>query len=205
VEQSRGQVLVWVVAAVLATLAMVRVVGGGEDGSRGPAPSVRMDREAGAAAAGDGAAGAYVHVAGRVHRPGLYRLPGSARVARAVEKAGGPAPGADLSAVNLAARVEDGQQIVVRRVGASPAAAGGAAAAAGGASSVAAGAGQAKLSLAQASQQQLEELDGIGPTLAKRILEYRDANGGFRSLGELKEVEGIGEKRFQSLSEAVTP
>jgi competence protein ComEA len=203
VEQSRGQVLVWVVAAVLATLAMVRVVGGGEAGTRGASPPVRVDREAGSGARGADAAGAYVHVAGRVHRPGLYRLPSSARVAQALEKAGGPAPGADLSAVNLAARVEDGQQIVVRRAGASAAAAGGAAA--GGATSPAAGPGQAKLSLAQASQQQLEELDGIGPTLAKRILEYRDANGGFGSLGELKEVDGIGEKRFQSLSEAVTP
>jgi competence protein ComEA len=122
----------------------------------------------------------------------------SSRVAFALERAGGPAPGADLSAVNLAAKVEDGQQIVLPRVGAPPAAG---LTAPGGASA----SGGAKLSLAQASQQQLEELDGIGPTLAKRILEYRDANGGFRSLGELKEVEGIGEKRFQSLSEAVTP
>ena len=60
-----------------------------------------------------------------------------------------------------------------------------------------------KLSLATATLEQLDELDGIGPTLAERILEYRTENGGFRSLAELREVEGIGEKRFASLSEAV--
>ena len=143
---------------------------------------------------GGGAGEVYVHVAGRVRRPGLYRVPASARVAMAVARAGGPAPGADLSAVNLAARVEDGQQIVLPRAGAAAAAGGGKP-----------GAGGAKLSLAQASQEQLEELDGIGPTLAKRIIEYRDANGGFRSLDDLKDVDGIGEKRFESLSEAVSP
>jgi competence protein ComEA len=56
-----------------------------------------------------------------------------------------------------------------------------------------------------ATVEQLEELDGIGPTLAERIVEYRDAHGGFRSIGELREVEGIGEKRFESLREALQP
>jgi competence protein ComEA len=162
---------------------------------------VRVDRRAAPPAGSGEAASTYVHVAGRVRRPGLYRLPAAARVAQAIERAGGPARGADVTAVNLAARVEDGQQIVLPRVGAAPAASGAAAGTAGNAGAAAG----VKLSLAQASQQQLEELDGIGPTLAERIIEYRDANGGFRSIGELKEVEGIGEKRFQSLSEAVSP
>jgi competence protein ComEA len=201
VERNHGQVLVGVVAAVLATLALVRIVGDGETGRGGGAPPVRVDRSAGATAPGGEPAGVYVHVAGRVRRPGLYRVPANARVAEAVERAGGPASGAEVAAVNLAARVEDGQQIVLPRTGTAAAASRGAAL--GGPGSAAAAG--AKLSLAQASQAQLEELDGIGPTLAKRILEYRDANGGFRSLGELKEVEGIGEKRFQSLSEAVVP
>ncbi|HEX2233581.1 MAG TPA: ComEA family DNA-binding protein [Thermoleophilaceae bacterium] len=207
-ERNHGQVLVWVVAAVLATLALVRIVGDGEHGSAGAAQPIRVDRSASAAVPEGESAGFYVHVAGRVRRPGLYRVPANARVAVAIERAGGPAPGADVSAVNLAARVEDGQQIVLPRAGAAGAGAATASGAPGGApgapASSGAGAG-AKLSLAQASQAQLEELDGIGPTLAKRILEYRDANGGFRSLGELKEVEGIGVKRFQSLSEAVVP
>jgi competence protein ComEA len=204
VERNHGQVLVWVVASVLATLALVRVVGGSADDAGGAPLPVRVDRpaSAGPGGSGGGAVKAYVHVAGRVRRPGLYPVPASARVAFALDRAGGPVPGADLSAVNLAAKVVDGQQIVIPRVGA--AAAVGASEGGAGASATA-GAPGAKLSLAQASQAQLEELDGIGPTLAKRILEYRDANGGFRSLGELKEVEGIGEKRFQSLSEAVSP
>jgi competence protein ComEA len=199
VERSRGQILVWLAAAVLATLAVVRLLDGGGGGASSASAPVRVDRSV-SGRGGDGeqagrAGGeAYVHVAGRVRRPGLYRLPVSGRVALAVERAGGPAPGADLSAVNLAARVEDGQQIVLPRAGA--------AGVAGGAKPGAAG---AKVSLAQASQEQLEELDGIGPTLAKRILEYRDANGGFRSLDDLKQVDGIGEKRFESLSEAVSP
>jgi competence protein ComEA len=199
VERSRGQILVWLAAAVLATLAVVRLLDGAGGSATSASAPVRLDRSV-SGRSGDGeqavrAGGeAYVHVAGRVRRPGLYRLPVSARVALAVERAGGPAPGADLSAVNLAARVEDGQQIVLPRAGA--------AAVAGGAKPGAAG---AKLSLAQASQEQLEELDGIGPTLAKRILEYRDANGGFRSLDDLKQVDGIGEKRFESLREAVSP
>jgi competence protein ComEA len=200
VERNHGQVLVWVVAAVLATLALARIVGGAEAGSNGASPQVRIDRSSSATRPSSETASVYVHVAGRVRRPGLYRVPANSRVAAAIERAGGPAGGADLSAVNLAARVEDGQQVVLPRAGTAPAV--GAAAATGSPGGAATG---AKLSLAQASQAQLEELDGIGPTLAKRILEYRDAHGGFRSLGELKEVEGIGEKRFQSLSEAVTP
>ena len=196
--------LVWIAVAVLATLAIARMLDDKGDGESA-GPPVRVDGGAAAArsgardAGGNGGGEVFVHVAGRVRRPGLYRLPAASRVAVALERAGGPAPGADLSAVNLAARIEDGQQIVLPRAGAAGLAAG--RAGAGGA----AGAAAPKLSLARASQAQLEELDGIGPTLAKRILDYRDAHGGFRSLGELKEVEGIGEKRFESLSEAVSP
>ena len=65
--------------------------------------------------------------------------------------------------------------------------------------------GVPKLSLGTATVDQLDELEGIGPTLAERIVEYRTENGGFRSIEELREVEGIGEKRFESLREAVQP
>ena len=63
----------------------------------------------------------------------------------------------------------------------------------------------AKLSLATATAEQLDELDGLGPTLAERIIEFRDENGGFRSIEQLREVEGIGEKRFETLKEALRP
>jgi competence protein ComEA len=140
-------------------------------------------------------------VAGAVRRPGLFRVPAGSRVAAAVARAGGPGPKADLTLVNLAARVQDGQQVVVPVAGAAPAAGAGAAAS----GTAGAALGGAKPSLAMATVEQLEELDGIGPTLAERIVEYREAHGGFRSIGELRDVEGIGEKRFESLRKALQP
>src|SRR5919197_732043 len=67
------------------------------------------------------------------------------------------------------------------------------------------GAGGGPISLSQATEQQLEELDGIGPTLAERIIQYRDAHGGFKSIDELRQVSGIGDKRFEALRKAVEP
>jgi competence protein ComEA len=230
---TRGQLAIWAVAGLLATLAVVRLVGGcsgqqevavpvtgsgaeaegraqagsGTDIADGPdaAGGTEVATGAGAAAevvGGPGAAAGgervYVHVAGRVRRPGLYGLPKGARIAAALERAGGPARGADLAAVNLAAQVEDGQQVLVPRAGAGATSASAAPSAPG-------EAGAAKLSLASATVEQLDELDGIGPTLAKRIVEYREQHGGFRSIAELDEVEGIGEKRMEALSEAVGP
>jgi competence protein ComEA len=216
-ERSRGTVVAWVVAAVLATLVLLRLMGG-DDGAASSAvrvdgPGAGAAGEGGAAgAAGGGAAGlessqrgagasVYVHVAGAVRRPGLFRLPAGSRVAAAVARAGGPRPNAELTLVNLAARVQDGQQVVVPGPGVAPS---------GGATAGSTGtAGPAmpgmKPSLATATVEQLEELDGIGPTLAERIVEYRESHGGFRSIGELRDVEGIGEKRFESLRKALQP
>jgi competence protein ComEA len=157
---------------------------------------VRVEGGVGPARGGRaGAAALVVHVAGAVRRPGVVRLRPGARVAGAVRSAGGATRRADLDAVNLAARVEDGQQVVVPAAGA---AAAGQAAAPG-------TPGAARVSLGTATVEQLDGLDGIGPTLAQRIVDYRTEHGGFGSLGELREVEGIGEKRFESLREAVQP
>jgi competence protein ComEA len=139
----------------------------------------------------------YVHVAGAVRQPGLLRLPAGTRVATAVQRAGGAKPRADLSGVNLAAKLEDGQQVVVPVRGAVPGAPGGAA--------PGAAAGGVKPSLGSATVEQLDQVDGIGPTLAQRIVEYRTQHGGFGSIGELREVEGIGQKRFETLREALQP
>jgi competence protein ComEA len=154
----------------------------------------------------------WVHVTGAVRRPGLYRLAADSRAGEALDAAGGFARRADLRAINLAATVRDGQQIVVpargERAAAAPAAAGaqppGQAAPAGTAPGAAAPGG-AKVSLGTATVEQLDTLDGIGPTLAQRIIQWRDAHGGFKSVDQLREVEGIGEKRFEALRAAVQP
>ena len=200
--------VIWVVAALLGGLVLVRFAGCGEGAGQGSA--VRIDRSpsTAAAAAGGGAerhgAGIYVHVAGAVRRPGLLRLPEGSRVAEAVDRAGGPARRADLAGVNLAAKLEDGQQVIVPVRGAAGAVAGPAPGVAPG-SAPPGSPGVPKLSLGVATVEQLDQLDGIGPTLAQRIVEYRTAHGGFRSLGELREVEGIGEKRFATLQKALQP
>jgi competence protein ComEA len=207
----RAQVFWWLAGAILVVLAAVRLLGGGSEQQAAAPVRVVGERHAaaprGASPSGATSAGLYVHVAGRVRRPGLYRLGDGARVAAAIDRAGGPARRADLARVNLAARIEDGQQILVPRIGAGQASAGQAGAAAGGSGGVSGAAGEAgaKLSLAGATAEQLDGLDGIGPTLAKRILQYRDAHGGFRSVGQLRDVEGIGAKRFEALSKAVGP
>jgi len=198
-DGSRGTVAIWLVAAVIATVAVLRLT----DSGGGGGAAVRVDRSAGdsggAGRADAGAArGIYVHVAGAVRRPGLVTLPSGSRVALAVERAGGLVRKADLSGVNLAARLEDGQQVLVPVRGAAVAPAGTEPAAPG-------AAGAPKLSLGAATVDQLDQIDGIGPTLAERILEYRTEHGGFRSLGELREVDGIGEKRFETLSDALQP
>ena len=181
-------------AVVLVYLAMraFGVSGGGE------APAVALDgarpQQPRAARAGGRI---WVHVAGAVRRPGLYRVAPGARAGAAVDAAGGVSRRADLTAINLAATVRDGQQVVVPARGERPAP--------GPVGAAPADAPGAKLSLATATPEQLDALDGIGPTLARRILEWRDAHGGFKSVEQLREVDGIGEKRFQALSQAVVP
>jgi competence protein ComEA len=211
-EGGRGTVVIWAVAAVLATLALMRLFGGDDEG--GAAPLRIDDGTVARGQPGDEAPGlasspdeVFVHVAGAVRRPGLYRLEPSARVAEALQRAGGPLPRAQLTVVNLAARVADGQQVIVPVAGRAGGAAlaPGAAAPAGGGTGAVGGAGGAKISLGAATAEQLEELDGIGPTLAERIIEYRDAQGGLSSLDQLAEVDGIGEKRLASLREGLQP
>ena len=191
-DEPRSHFFLWIAAGLLLLAVGYRVLG-----NRPPdPPPVAVEEQSTAKAPRSRGGRVYVHVAGAVRRPGLYRVRGGARVAAALELAGGPTRKADLTGTNLAARVEDGQQVVVPVRGAAPAPV---------VAPSAAGAPAGPLSLANATQAQLEELDGIGPTLAARILEYRDAQGGFRSVVELGEVDGIGEVRLEALRRAVQP
>lgn len=142
-----------------------------------------------------------VHVLGAVSVPGLVSLASGARVMDAIAAAGGLADDADLSGVNLARPVSDGEQLSVPRVGEvvlPPAAAGTAGAAA------AARAPSATVNLNTATQADLETLPRIGPTLAARILDWRTTNGRFTAATELLAVTGIGQKLFDGLKDHVT-
>lgn len=146
----------------------------------------------------------YVHVAGAVRSPGVYELTAGARVVEALRAAGGPARGADTDAVNLARPLVDGEQIWIPKRGEAPpaGAGGGGGGPPGGGGAGAARDGKVNINLASASE--LEELPGIGPVLAERIVEYREQHGPFRTVRDLLKVSGIGEKKFSSLESHIT-
>lgn len=140
-----------------------------------------------------------VHVVGEVRRPGLYRLRDGARIADAVHRAGGALRDADLAAVNLAAPLVDGIQVFVpSRVAA------GAVGPTRGASTGGAAAG-ALVSLSSATVEELDELPGVGPITAQKIVDYRTEHGPFASVDDLDAVPGIGPTRIEQLRELVTP
>ncbi|MFF3493612.1 helix-hairpin-helix domain-containing protein [Streptomyces sp. NPDC002795] len=145
-----------------------------------------------------GAAGIVVDVSGKVRRPGIHRLPAGARVADALRAAGGLRPGTDTAGLNRARFLVDGEQVLV---GASAAAA--PAAPSGGSAGASAPAGP--IGLNTATLEQLDTLPGVGPVLAQHIVDYRTEHGGFRSVDELREVNGIGDRRFEDLQNAVRP
>jgi competence protein ComEA len=141
-----------------------------------------------------------VSVAGKVRKPGLVRLPGGARVADAVEAAGGTLPGTDLAAVNLARRLTDGELVLV---GVTPPPGAAEAPAVPGGPGPPAGAG-GKVNLNTATLAELDSLPGVGPVLAQRILDHRTAKGGFKTVGDLRNVDGIGASRYEDLKDLVT-
>ena len=154
-----------------------------------------------------------VSVAGKVARPGLVRLPEGSRVGEAVDAAGGALPGTDLTALNLAARVSDGEQVLVG-VDPPPGAASAGAASAGSAAPAGSapptpggatgGAAGGKLDLNAATLEQLDQLPGVGPVTAKKILDWRTQNGRFAAVEQLQEISGIGDARFATLRDVVT-
>jgi competence protein ComEA len=137
-----------------------------------------------------------VAVAGRVARPGLVRVAAGARVADVLDAAGGALPGTDLAGLNLARRVSDGEQVAV---GVPPAPDAGPQAAPPGPAKGASPGPGGVLDLNTASVEQLDGLPGVGPVTAQRIVEWRTRNGRFAAVDQLREVEGIGERRFAQL------
>jgi competence protein ComEA len=188
---SRHALALWALGLLVVVVLGVRYLGRGGGPPAPPPAAIHVGDSS-----GGGSSRIVVHVAGAVRRPGVYRLPPRARVVDAVRRAGGARGRADLSALNLAAKLEDGRQVLVPLR--APA---GAAATAGGATTGAVAA--APLDLNTATPEQLDQLDGIGPGMAGRILDYRKEHGGFGSVEELGQVPGIGEKRLAALREKV--
>ncbi len=217
--------VVLVVAAVFAaqhfwtgrtqTVSAPEVVRAGAPGaSGGPAASYGEPGDGRAAAVPDASAGAVastgpsivVDVGGKVRRPGIQRLPAGSRVADALRAAGGVRPGARTDGLNRARILVDGEQVLVGRPmpvsgpGAMP---GAGAVGAGGA--VTGAAPTTPVSLNTATADQLDTLPGVGPVLAQHIIDHRTRHGGFRSVDELREVNGIGDRRFADLRDLVQP
>jgi competence protein ComEA len=160
-----------------------------------PVPTVAASGVA-AAAATPSPATIVVSVLGRVQRPGLVRLPQGARVADAIEAAGGVLPGTDLGYLNLARKLVDGELLAI---GVGPAPSAPAAGAPGGS-----GGQPGLINLNTATLAELDSLPGVGPVLAQRIIDHRNRTGGFKSVEELRKVDGVGDARFEQLKDLVT-
>jgi competence protein ComEA len=182
---SRRQALVLAAAALALLVVAGRTLAGAGAAAEQPAPAQPLLAEPAAAAPR-----LVVHVAGSVKRPGLYRLREGKRVADAVARAGGATAPADTAAINLAAPLADGMQVLVpRRVPG-----GGGIGAAGG-----------RVSLSSATAAELDNLPGIGPVTAQKILDYRAAHGGFGSVDDLDAIPGIGPARIEQIRDVVSP
>lgn len=131
----------------------------------------------------------YVHVVGEVKAPGIYDLPAESRVFDAIMEAGGFTDRADEASVNMARIITDGEQIIVLAKGVQATSANNA---------------KALISINLANQSQLEELPGVGPTLAARMIDWRTTNGGFKRIDDLRKVTGIGSKLFEQIKPKVT-
>ncbi len=197
-----GAAVVLVVLALAVAVVMAAVTAAGS----APRPVVSPSSTAGAAdvavESGGGAVGsapALVHVLGEVRSPGIYELSGDARVLDAIAAAGGLTEAAEAGAVNLARRVVDGEQLVVPKIGevAVPTAGERSGSATGGAGGV--------ISLSSASVEQLDSLPRIGPAIAQRIVDWREAGGRFSSVDDLLQIDGIGAKTVESLRGLVVP
>ena len=187
-ELSRSQLLVYGAIAVAVLLLGARWIR--SDGASAPSEAA-VSFAADSSHESEGSRDVVVHVAGAVRRPGVYRFPAGARVTDAVRRAGGFDGAANRDAINLAARLSDGQQVVVPGRGT--------------ATATAAGGTAGPVSLGSATAEQLDQIEGIGPVTAQKIIEFRDQHGGLSSIEQLDQVDGIGPSTMQTLRSGLQP
>jgi competence protein ComEA len=197
-EIDKPQLAVYAAAAIAIALIGARYLRDSRpaDGAAGPGKAVPVRVSGAERPSGP----VVVQVAGEVRRPGVYRLSAGQRVQDAVRLAGGLTAKADLAGVNLAQKAQDGRQVVVPARGAAAAAS----ASTGPTSSASGAALSAPINLNTATPEQLDQLDGVGPATAQKIIAYRDEHGGFGSVAELDRVPGIGPARMAALKDRVT-
>jgi competence protein ComEA len=187
-ELSRSQLLIYAAIAVAVIVIGARWIRSSGAPSTGGA---ELSFAADSVHEAEGTQDVVVHVAGAVERPGVYRLPTGSRVTDAVRRAGGFARDANHDGINLAARLSDGQQVVVLGRGTAPASA--------------PGEQTGPISLGSATVEQLDEIEGIGPVTAQKIIEFRDEHGGLSSINQLDEVAGIGPATMETLRSDLQP
>jgi len=194
-EVGRVQVVVFGAIAVALLFVGARAVRGeGEGGSNSYAEYSTGDEARGESFSVEGSGGdVVVDVTGAVRRPGVYRLPAGSRVDDAVKRAGGATGKAEVDSVNLAARLADGQQVVVPEEGALSAGA-------------AVGTEEdGPISLGTATAAELDTIDGIGPVTAEDIIKFREEHGGLSSVDQLDQISGIGPATMEALRERLQP
>jgi competence protein ComEA len=193
-ELSRSQVVVYGAVAIALLLVGARAIRAEGGGGATPAAAASTAPSSGGFSVSSSSGDVVVDVAGAVRRPGVYRLPAGARVVDAIGRAGGPAGDAMLEGINRAARLADGQQVVVPER--SP-----------GGTTVGGGmpTEDGPISLGSATVDQLDTIDGIGPVTAQKIVEYRDQHGGLSSVDQLDQISGIGPATMESLRARLQP
>ena len=205
-ELSRTQMVVYGAIAVALLLVGAQAIRGEDGGSSSGEGTTWSEYGSGGEDTGSGGEGSgefelsgqagdvVVDVTGAVERQGVYRLPAGSRVNDAIQRAGGAAPKAELEAVNLAARLADGQQVVVPERGP-----------AGAAAVTAAGAEEGPIGLGTATVEQLDTIDGIGPVTAEDIVGFREEHGGLASVEQLDQISGIGPATMEALRARLQP
>lgn len=206
---SRAQLLVYGAVGVALLLLGARWIrsadaqssdSGGVTYSSGPSSSGGSSSASGSfGVSSQGGQDVVVDVAGAVGKPGVYRLPAGARVNDAILRAGGATRKAEVDSINLAARLSDGQQVVVPERAKVP---GSSASATGGSTSAG---DTGPISLGTATVDQLDTIEGIGPVTAQNIIDFRDQHGGISSIDQLDQISGIGPATMDALRARLQP